>query len=812
MVKVSLRGGLWSPLSGLLAALILLLMSPVLTNPTFGSDAERDVRVSPQLENLLQWAGENQGRSALGTLSEEAATGALLEVKDYGQATPKSSMLLILEGTVGRAELEALGVSVNTQAGGVTTVQARLEQVPAILGLSGIKRITTPTRVRPMGDVSVPEIGAVELWSPSPNPPSYSGLTGNGVVVGIVDSGLDLDHADFRTSNNKTRVKYAWDQTWVGSPPSGFSYGTQYTESQINAGAASAFKDMDGHGTHITGIAAGNGRATGNGQPNYQYIGVAPEADLIIVKTGFADAQIIDGVNYIFQKAAQMGKPAVVNLSIGTQSGSHDGGSSLEMGLSALTGAGKLITAPVGNDHEAAFHASKNLSQNQTSTLTFNIPAYTPGCCSLEYLDVEGWYDPTASFRVKVTSPSGYNTGYVSPGGSSGWIQGNDGNMILLNGQTTSGSGAKMIHFRVLKGSSTSPPPAAGNWTITLNRVSPSTTGRCDFWVADWLFGSNDDPTFTTPDPTMTLTSPATADAIISTGAYVTKDRWTNGSGGISSYGFKTEGEIIEFSALGPRRDGQQRPDVVAPGYSIASALSGDAPSGSWNQTLDRVHYVKIGTSQANAHTTGGLALLLEDAVMAGDPWLTPAGARSTLISRARQDTFTGAVPNDTYGYGKLHVTPQSSTGIAEVVPPLALQLPGSVPQPRLRRHDIPVCAGSAPGGSGRGSYLRPERPAGRGSRGPERDRRPADHLERFRRRRPAGGERGVFRPPRGRRQVFDSEDGAPGPITRVPKEPAPRSCDETSVKGPAPMERGPSFAAYWILRAISGRGSGRQA
>lgn len=682
MVKMSLRGKLWGSFVGLLAALTLLLVSPIVTHSSFASTPDRDARVSPQLESLLQWAQENQSRGLLGTYSEDRGDGALLEVKDYSEAVPASSVLMMLEGEVDRSKLEALGVSVNTQAGGVTTVQARLDQVPAILQLGGVKYLTTPTPVRTMSDVSVPEIDADALWEASPTPPSYSGLTGNGIVVGIVDSGLDLNHADFRTANNKTRVKYAWDQTWVGSPPAGFSYGTQYTESQINAGSASAFKDMDGHGTHVTGIAAGNGRATGNGQPNYKYIGVAPEADLIIVKTGFNEAQIIDGVNYIFQKAAQLGKPAVVNLSIGTQAGSHDGGSSLETALSALTGPGKLITAPVGNDHESGFHASKTLSQNQTTTISFTVPAYTPGCCSLEYLDVEGWHDASAVFRVKVTSPGGYNTGYVSAGQSSGWIQSNDGTMILLNDQTTSGSGAKKIHFRVLKGSSTTPPPAAGTYTITLTRVSPSTTGRADFWISDWLFGSNDDPSFTSPDPSMTLTSPATGDDIISTGAYVTKDRWTNGSGGTSSYGFKTEGNIIEFSALGPRRDGVQRPDVVAPGYSVAAAMSADAPTGAWSQTLDRVHYVKIGTSQANAHTTGGLALLLEDAVMKGQPWLTPTSARSTLIERARQDTFTGAVPNTTYGYGKLHVTPQSSTGIAEVVPPSHFNFRAPFPNP----------------------------------------------------------------------------------------------------------------------------------
>ena len=266
MVKMSLREGLRVPLTGLIAAALLLAFLPGLEDPLFGSSREDDTRLSLDLEMLLNLARDNQTRSGLETSSLESPA-ELLEARSYGSATPKSSLLLVLEGDVDRSALEALGVGVNTQAGGVTTIQARLEQVPAILSLEGVKKLSASTRVRPMGDVSVPEIGADELWDPSPNPPSYSGLTGNGIVVGIVDSGLDLNHADFRTSSNKTRVKYAWDQTWSGAPPSGFTYGSEYTQSQINAGAASAFKDMDGHGTHVAGIAAGNGRATGTGSP-----------------------------------------------------------------------------------------------------------------------------------------------------------------------------------------------------------------------------------------------------------------------------------------------------------------------------------------------------------------------------------------------------------------------------------------------------------------------------------------------------------------------------------------------------------------
>jgi subtilisin family serine protease len=119
-----------------------------------------------------------------------------------------------------------------------------------------------------------------------------------------------------------------------------------------------------------------------------------------------------------------------------------------------------------------------------------------------------------------------------------------------------------------------------------------------------------------------------------------------------------------------------QRPDVVAPGYGVAAALSAFAPTSNLYRTLDLVHYMRIGTSQANAHTTGALALLLQT-----DPALTPDTARQTLVGRARHDAFTGSVPNNLYGFGKLDANPASSA-VTEVVPPSAFSFTGPYPNP----------------------------------------------------------------------------------------------------------------------------------
>jgi hypothetical protein len=183
----------------------------------------------------------------------------------------------------------------------------------------------------------------------------------------------------------------------------------------------------------------------------------------------------------------------------------------------------------------------------------------------------------------------------------------------------------------------------------------------------------------------MTVASPATADRVIATGAYATKRRWSNAAGGISSFGSMTLGALAEFSSMGPRRDGAARPDIVAPGYGVAASLSENGPSSAWDQVPDRVHNVRAGTSQANAHTTGALALLLEE-----DPGLTPIEARGILIDRARTDEFTGSagnLPGPGYGHGKLNLIPSGPTDVideivGDMAPPIAFGFRVPYPNP----------------------------------------------------------------------------------------------------------------------------------
>ena len=243
-------------------------------------------------------------------------------------------------------------------------------------------------------------------------PPTFSGDTGAGTVVGVVDTGVDITNQDFMTSQG-TRIVDLWDQPAcpvpqeVNGPYScpvqpansqGYTYGAECSQSMLESGTcgiqfqeeccgrvfsygatcedpiAGAFpnqlpeEDCDGHGTDVAGIAASNGRAA----PAGTYIGVAPSADLVIVKSDDSLSDVIDGVAYVFKVAAARGEPASVNLSLGTNEGPHDGTDMFESMLDALTGPGKLLSVSGGNEatnnSTYHYHASANIADGQVRT------------------------------------------------------------------------------------------------------------------------------------------------------------------------------------------------------------------------------------------------------------------------------------------------------------------------------------------------------------------------------------------------------------------------------------------------------------
>ena len=241
--------------------------------------------------------------------------------------------------TTDPGKLVKTGLIIRSQAQNIITATLPVSLLQTVVRIPSVKAIEPGLSCQPMLDASIPEIGVNLVWK------GFGGeaYQGEGVIIGLYDSGIDWTHEDFIRSDGTSRILWIWDQTdQSGIPPQDFGYGSEYSQSQINdeidgipEGVVQGL-DRTGHGTHVAGIAAGSGRATGNGLPSEIYRGVAPEADLIIVKGGdnyFFSTSIIEGLTYIFQKANMIDSsiPTVVNLSVGgIQMGPHDGSSLFE--------------------------------------------------------------------------------------------------------------------------------------------------------------------------------------------------------------------------------------------------------------------------------------------------------------------------------------------------------------------------------------------------------------------------------------------------------------------------------------------------
>jgi len=563
---------------------------------------------------------------------------------------------LMVEGTATDAELEALGAIIGSRLpNGVRTIRLPVARLDDLRATPALTRLVAARPVKPLNDSSVPlTLATPNYWTAAP--PNFTGSAGTNVIVGMVDSGIDWSHDDFKNPGGTTRILSIWDQNIAGVNPVGFAYGNECTQAQINAGTCSE-TDASGHGTHVMGSAAGDGSATGNGQPANRFIGMAPRADIIVVATNFSGNGVVDGVNYIFQKAAALGRPAVVNLSLGSQYGAHDGTEGLDVAISALTGPGKIVVASAGNEGGSLRHAEQLVPPGPAQTITFNVPAYTAAAgANNDYVVIDAYYNGSANMTVTLTSPgpTPVIVGPIAKGLNGANAASLAGNMYVENGFTASPSGATNIFIQVYD-SNSARTPRVGVWTVTLTPVATVASTECDLWLSDFHLGTaGTAATFTSDAENAELVgTPGTGNSIISVAAFTSKQSWPSiDTNSYSFVGATPVGTIAGFSSPGPRRDGAQKPDIAAPGTAIVSSRS-TATAGIGNPLInpDGVHWTQQGTSMSSPHVTGAVALYLADS-----PTMTPAQAKAKLAADAIVDGNTGAVPNATWGAGKLRM------------------------------------------------------------------------------------------------------------------------------------------------------------
>ncbi|MGA3287978.1 MAG: S8/S53 family peptidase [Bacteroidota bacterium] len=551
-------------------------------------------------------------------------------------------------------EIRSMGIHVNSVLPEFVTAQLTPSDMVRLADLESVKFLDPGKVHHPLLDVSVPETGATLLHSGFINNTPYKGA---GAIVLIYDTGIDWKHFDFRKSDTtKSRILFIWDQTLTAgigeSAPSGFSYGVEYTQTQIEnelngtKRGVVREKDIEGHGTHVTSTAAGNGFSFNN-----KYVGMAPEADIIVVKGGdgtFSSTGEIDGLTYAQNKAG--GKPIVVNMSLGGQIGSHDGTNDDEVAVdNFVKNAGRVVCIAAGNDGGNNIHINGTIANGSPAVITVTVPTYTqnPGTANDEFI-LDIWLPDSNAVNLSVKSPT--NSIYSTSTDSS--IDGLNRPEGTIDTWNHIEQQNQHSHIQVWIHDAASPVPQSGQWTITLNTTGGSIA--YDAWLDSELGDGSASASLVGGNTNKTVAMPGTASGAITVGAYVSKWYWYSyDNTGPWNYGTDRTGNIANFSSIGPTADGQQKPDITAPGQMIVAALSSDVDTtGSASDiVLGQKHQVMMGTSMATPHVTGGTALLL-----GANPLLTAAQIKSLCTSTANSDSYATGLPNYIWGCGKFDV------------------------------------------------------------------------------------------------------------------------------------------------------------
>jgi minor extracellular serine protease Vpr len=509
------------------------------------------------------------------------------------------------------------GAQIGTWTGRTATASAAVNELGRLLDNDLDVLVDAAASVRPSLDVSVPEAWNADIGN------AVGEGTGEGVVIGIVDSGIDLTHESFRTATGSTRVLALRNQILPG-PRSEWDSAT--IDGCLSSGALPrAMVDPTGHGTAVAGVAAGNGLAA----PSGRYVGLAPSADLVVVaiqaprQAYGSTANLVDAASYVFEYAEARNQRAVVNISQGVQIGAHDPAGALEFAFSDLLSQDerRVLVVSAGNTGGAGAHARLRIAEGQQLDIAVDVPV---GVGPVVLVDI--WYDVDDELELSVLAPDGSETGPVK-GSETRWLQIGQ-SMCEISGVPNQLSvRANNVQVKLLT-TSYSGDLLDGRWVLRLTGTSMTSGSDVHAWLdRGWLasprFGGR------VLDRDCTLTSPATARGVLAVGSYQVSP---------------AVGPLASSSARGPARLGDPVNLLAAPGESITTSAA--SPWAAAAHTRVR------GTSIAAAHVTGAVALLLQ-----ANPRLTRAQITDCILANARTDEHTAAGPESGWGFGKLDIS-----------------------------------------------------------------------------------------------------------------------------------------------------------
>lgn len=548
------------------------------------------------------------------------------------------------------------GVEVGRTAGEWTSGMIPVDQFYNLICNEPVEYISVGGRVKPQLD-NARQDTKVDIVHTGSGGLSQS-YTGKGVVMGVIDQGFDYTHPSFYDETYSTyRVSRIWNQAiQSGTPPQGYHYGAEYT---TMSGMLQAGHDgMEGsHGTHVAGTAAGSGAGTDG-----LYRGVAYESELVLVPSTFASAAIFDAAHYIVSYAQSAGKPCVVNMSLGSHGGPLDGTDPLDQALASLSAPGQILVVAAGNSGDSEMHISKTLSPADTEMFSF---LHQNGSAAGEYL-VDIWGEPGDQFEAAVNiydisiggfvDYTDYVAGHISSSLEINLLHatGQDVTVEMASGIDANNGKPQVQCFIDARYLSTP------GYRVLLEVKSAN--AHVHAWSVKGEFSDGGFQTLVGGDVSMTLGSPASSQGVLAVGAYTTKNQFTDLSGQTVNIDFPAAiGAIGPFSSHGPTADNRLKPEITAPGNVIVAPFNSFEPP-----TSDEEDYKTFaiydnhnnwwyygasqGTSMACPFTSGIIALWLE-----AYPLLDLNDVLALLAHTADTDQHTGAVPNTTWGWGKIN-------------------------------------------------------------------------------------------------------------------------------------------------------------
>jgi subtilisin family serine protease len=499
--------------------------------------------------------------------------------------------------------------------------------------------------------------------------PLIDSYTGKGVIFGLIDAGIDVNHADFQDSLGRTRILRLWDQVEPDNGTSTYGYGVVWDSTDINNNATNHVENFifKGHGSHVGGIGAGNGLAVDN------YRGVAPDANIIAVSVDFwsgSQTTIIDAVDYIYSVADSLGMPCVLNLSLGDYAGSHDGTNGEAVIIDSLLNfkPGRALVCAAGNAGAFQFHLQHQVNTDTTFTWFKYNAASLLGYGAVFY---EIWADTAdlnnVDFAVGANLPSGsFGLRGKTPfdniqnrlGNFTDTIK-NNGNIIGIvdtYGELQGDKYLLQIHMQE---------PDSNTYLFSLMTTG---SGKLDVWSHPSLTGTSEIvktglPSaavypnivyYQEPDTSQTIVSSFNClPTVISVGTYLNRKTYLDVDSTIQVTAGNI-GQIDVGSSIGPARRGLIKPEIASTGRYVMSTTPDTIASyfigigGSMWIGFGGKHMLKNGTSMASPAVAGIVALYLEKC-----PNATMAEIRAAILGSAKQDAFTGITPNNSYGFGK---------------------------------------------------------------------------------------------------------------------------------------------------------------